>query len=172
MFSISSALFLSPIPNRRQQLGFCTTEPYLHRNKNKKMKCELESEEWLGENRWRIGGDGELPSDLMAAMTSSLRRTFSMSWTSGCLRRKSLWASTRCGCWVPSSLSMAAVNSVADSLSLERVWWVLFLFGFLILYDSLCRDFGMVIILILLGRGNEEINNKVKINIRLKIFLV
>ena len=53
--------------------------------------------------RWLTVGGGE---DL------SLRRTFSMSWTSGCLRRKSLWASTRCGCWVPSSLSMAAVDSV------------------------------------------------------------
>ena len=64
--------------------------------------------------RWLTVGGGE---DL------SLRRTFSMSWTSGCLRRKSLWASTRCGYWVPSSLSMAAVDSVTDSLSLERVRW-------------------------------------------------
>ena len=92
----------------------------------------MELKEWLGENRWGIGG--ELPSDLTAAKTSSLRRTFSMSWTSECLRRKSLWASTRCGCWVPSSLSMAAVDPVADSLSLERVRWVFFLFGF---FDSL-----------------------------------
>ena len=70
----------------------------------------MELEEWLGENRWRIGG--ELLLDLKVAKTSSLRRTFLMSWTSECLRRKSLWASARCSCWVPSSLSMAAVDSV------------------------------------------------------------
>ena len=50
-------------------------------------------------------------------------KNLSQRWLTGCLRRKSLWASTRCGYWVPSSLSMAAVDSVTDSLSLERVRW-------------------------------------------------
>lgn len=71
----------------------------------------MELEEELNETQWKLGGKQiTLPSTLTAANTSSFRRTFSMSWASGWVRRKSLWARTRCGCWVPSWLSMAATQ--------------------------------------------------------------
>lgn len=92
-----------PSPVTLRSPGFRTREPYLLERNEKKIRTRSDSTLDLLSC---VGWIGKLPSALTAAKTSSLRRTFSMSWTSGWVSRKRLWASTRWGCWVPSCPSI------------------------------------------------------------------